>query len=355
MVVDADAETPFFGRGAAARAGLGAAGRALRADLRDRRAARRPDERWPPHRRGSRERAAAARRVAMKAGERANGSRSCRSGIASKSTSSSSAADRPVSPARSGCASSPRRPGRELAVMVIEKGGEIGNHGLSGAVVDPRSLLELFPGEDVSGGLDAPVSGDELWFLTRRREAAGAVRPAGARQPRQVRRLAQPARQMARREGRGRRRRRLSGLPGTGAACGTASASIGVRIGDKGIGADGQPQSNYEPGPDLWPRSTSSVRARAGRWPKRRSRSWVSTATAIPKSMRSASRSCGRCRPGASRAGHVVHTLGAPLPDRHLRRRLDLRDERRPDRHRSRRPDSTTPIPRPTRTTSSSR
>ena len=27
--------------------------------------------------------------------------------------------------------------------MVIEKGGEIGNHGISGAVLDPRSLNEL--------------------------------------------------------------------------------------------------------------------------------------------------------------------------------------------------------------------
>lgn len=56
--------------------------------------------------------------------------------------------------------------GTDLAVMVIEKGGEVGNHGLSGAVVDPRSLHELFPGEDVTGGLDAPVSSDEMWFLT---------------------------------------------------------------------------------------------------------------------------------------------------------------------------------------------
>ncbi len=33
--------------------------------------------------------------------------------------------------------------GTELSVMVIEKGGEIGNHGLSGAVVDPRGFDEL--------------------------------------------------------------------------------------------------------------------------------------------------------------------------------------------------------------------
>src|SRR5271154_3877177 len=57
--------------------------------------------------------------------------------------------------------------GRDISVMVIEKGGEIGNHGFSGAVVDPKSLHELFPGEDITGGLDAPVSSDAMWFLTK--------------------------------------------------------------------------------------------------------------------------------------------------------------------------------------------
>ena len=58
------------------------------------------------------------------------------------------------------------RAGREVSVMVIEKGGEIGNHGFSGAVVDPKSLHELFPDEDITGGLDAPVASDQMWYLT---------------------------------------------------------------------------------------------------------------------------------------------------------------------------------------------
>ena len=35
--------------------------------------------------------------------------------------------------------------GRELAVCVLEKGSEIGAHILSGAVMDPRAITELFP------------------------------------------------------------------------------------------------------------------------------------------------------------------------------------------------------------------
>ena len=38
-----------------------------------------------------------------------------------------------------------RQAGRELEILVIEKGGEVGNHGISGAVMDPRALDELLP------------------------------------------------------------------------------------------------------------------------------------------------------------------------------------------------------------------
>ena len=59
----------------------------------------------------------------------------------------------------------------ELSVALIEKGREIGSHGISGAVVDPRSLRELFPDFDKQGcPLEAPVGEDSVWFLTGRRK-----------------------------------------------------------------------------------------------------------------------------------------------------------------------------------------
>src|SRR4029077_11779937 len=59
--------------------------------------------------------------------------------------------------------------GSELSVMVIEKGGDIGNHGISGAVLDPRALDELLPDWKAKGApIEAPVAHDELWFLTKR-------------------------------------------------------------------------------------------------------------------------------------------------------------------------------------------
>ena len=35
--------------------------------------------------------------------------------------------------------------GKEISVCVLEKGSEIGAHILSGAVMDPKALTELFP------------------------------------------------------------------------------------------------------------------------------------------------------------------------------------------------------------------
>jgi electron-transferring-flavoprotein dehydrogenase len=57
---------------------------------------------------------------------------------------------------------------RELEVLVIEKGGEIGNHGISGAVVDPRGFDELLPDWRESAPVESPVTTDELWYLTER-------------------------------------------------------------------------------------------------------------------------------------------------------------------------------------------
>ncbi len=55
---------------------------------------------------------------------------------------------------------------REINVCLIEKAAEIGGHILSGAVIDPRALAELFPDWKASGApLHAPVSEDRFLML----------------------------------------------------------------------------------------------------------------------------------------------------------------------------------------------
>ncbi|MDE2370827.1 MAG: NAD(P)/FAD-dependent oxidoreductase, partial [Burkholderiales bacterium] len=56
----------------------------------------------------------------------------------------------------------------DLSVVVLEKGSEPGAHILSGAVMDPHAMNELFPDwKDRGAPLNQPVTGDEVWFLNR--------------------------------------------------------------------------------------------------------------------------------------------------------------------------------------------
>ena len=57
--------------------------------------------------------------------------------------------------------------GREVSVCVLEKGGEIGAHILSGAVMDPQALTELLPNwKELGAPLTTEVSEDRFLFLT---------------------------------------------------------------------------------------------------------------------------------------------------------------------------------------------
>ena len=57
--------------------------------------------------------------------------------------------------------------GQEVSVVVLEKGGELGAHILSGAVMDPKALTELIPDWKEKGApLNTAVTEDRVLFLT---------------------------------------------------------------------------------------------------------------------------------------------------------------------------------------------
>lgn len=58
--------------------------------------------------------------------------------------------------------------GKEISVCVLEKGSEIGAHILSGAVMDPKALTELFPNwKELGAPLNTEVTQDQFLFLTK--------------------------------------------------------------------------------------------------------------------------------------------------------------------------------------------
>lgn len=57
--------------------------------------------------------------------------------------------------------------GTDVSVVVLEKGGEPGAHILSGAVMDPIAITELFPNwKELGAPLNQPVTGDDVLFLS---------------------------------------------------------------------------------------------------------------------------------------------------------------------------------------------
>src|SRR5260370_18008374 len=52
-------------------------------------------------------------------------------------------------------------------MYVLEKAGETGQHCLSGALLDPRSMRELVPGFEKEAPLEAAVAKQSVYFLTK--------------------------------------------------------------------------------------------------------------------------------------------------------------------------------------------
>jgi electron-transferring-flavoprotein dehydrogenase len=142
----------------------------------------------------------------------------------------------------------------ELAVCVIEKGSEIGAHILSGAVMDPRAIVELFPSwKDLGAPLKTPVSEDRFLFLTR----TGAFKVPNFLLPECFRNhgnyvisLANFCRWLgAQAESLG-----VEIYPGFAAAeilYDDKGAVKGVATGDMGVARDGKPTDQYQPGMEL--------------------------------------------------------------------------------------------------------
>ena len=105
--------------------------------------------------------------------------------------------------------------GRDVSVCVLEKGSEIGAHILSGAIMDPRAMRELFPDWKAKGApLDTPVSEDRFLVLGPEKSWRIPNWPAAAAdgQPWHVHREPGQRLPLARARGRGARRRDLPGL-----------------------------------------------------------------------------------------------------------------------------------------------
>jgi electron-transferring-flavoprotein dehydrogenase len=206
--------------------------------------------------------------------------------------------------------------GNEVGVCVLEKGSEIGAHILSGAVMDPRALDELFADWKAMGApLNTPVSEDRFLFLTE----TGSLRTPGWMLPACFRNhgnyvisLANVARWLGQQaEALG-----VEIFPGFAAAeiLYREDGSVkGVATGDMGVGRDGQKTDAYQQGMELHAKYTFFAEGCRGNLGKLLEARFALRKEADPQVYGIGLKELWEIKPEKHKAGLVVHTAGWPL------------------------------------------
>jgi len=201
----------------------------------------------------------------------------------------------------------------EATVALLEKGREIGSHAISGAVLDPKALRELYPDFEKRGcPLESPVTDDGVWLLTKQRKFPLPIVPPPLRNHgnyvaslgKVVRWLAQQA------EAEG-----VDLFPGFAAAQPLLDGDrvIGVRTGDKGIDRHGKKKANYEPGIDVRAKVTVLGEGPRGTLTKVLVNRFRLDEGRQPQVYAIGIKELWECPKGSLPAGRVIHTMGFPL------------------------------------------
>ena len=207
---------------------------------------------------------------------------------------------------------------QELSVVVIEKGSEPGAHILSGAVMDPRAITELFPNwQELGAPLHQAVTADELLVLSEK----GATATPGWLMPRNfhndgcyvvslsnvVKWLGQQAENLG-----------VDIFPGFTAAevlYNEHGAVKGVATGHVGLSKDGEPTDHFQLGMELNAKYTLFAEGARGHLGKQLIERFQLNAGKDTQTFAIGIKELWEIDPALAKPGLVVHTSGWPMTD----------------------------------------
>ncbi len=203
--------------------------------------------------------------------------------------------------------------GSELSVCVVEKGSEVGAHILSGAVIEPRALEELFPDWRERGApLNTAVNEDRFLFLTTEKAYKLPTPPQMHNDGNYivslgnvVRWLGQQAEELG-----------VEIYPGFAAAevLYHADGSVkGIATGDMGIEKNGEPGPNHQPGIELHARQTVFSEGCRGSLTKGLFSKFNLRDGVDPQTYGIGIKELWEVSPEVHQPGLTVHTVGWPL------------------------------------------
>ncbi|TVT59176.1 MAG: electron transfer flavoprotein-ubiquinone oxidoreductase [Azoarcus sp. PHD] len=207
--------------------------------------------------------------------------------------------------------------GQDISVCLIEKGAEIGAHILSGAVMDPRAITELFPDWKERGApLNTAVTEDRVIFLN---ETGGRTIPNGllpdcfVNHGNYIVRLGNVAKWMGEQaEALG-----VEVYPGFAAAeilYDENGAVKGVATGDMGLTREGEPGPNHQLGMELHAKYTLFAEGCRGHLGKQLEAKYSLRDGVDPQTYGIGIKELWEVPVENHRPGLVVHTAGWPLP-----------------------------------------
>ena len=203
---------------------------------------------------------------------------------------------------------------REISVCVLEKGSEVGAHILSGAVLETRALDELLPDWKEQGApLNTPVTRDSFLYLSQQRSFRFPFTPPQMRNHGNFiislgnfcRWLGEQAETMG-----------VEIYPGFAAAkvlYGNNGEVRGVATGDMGIGKDGTPTENHQPGIELHAKQTLFAEGCRGSLTKTLFDRFQLRQGVDPQTFGIGIKELWEVRAEVHEPGAVMHTIGWPL------------------------------------------
>jgi electron-transferring-flavoprotein dehydrogenase len=201
----------------------------------------------------------------------------------------------------------------ETNIAVLEKSAEVGAHGFSGAVMDPRAMRELIP-DFVEQGcpLASPVTGDEVYILTETGQfKLPFLPPVLHNDGNYIVSLSDLTKWMA----------GIAEARGVLIATETPASSplveagrvLGVRTGDKGVAKDGSHKGTYQPGADCVAKATVLCEGPRGTVTRQLERSLGLTVGKDPQVYATGVKELWEVPAGRARKGQVIHTMNWPL------------------------------------------
>src|SRR5438128_5215503 len=200
-------------------------------------------------------------------------------------------------------------------ISVLGKAREIGQHCLSGALLDPRSMRELLPGFEKEAPLAAPVSKEAVYFLTKKGKFKFPITPPPLRDygnyvislNRFVKWLGSKVEEA-----------------GVTVFTGFAGSELlfhgervtGVRTDDKGLDKQNQPKSNFEPGYDLQAKIVILAEGPRGSLTKQLIQKFDLMKDRNPQTYGQGVKELWEVPSGRIAAGEVIYTMGWPLSSR---------------------------------------